>query len=453
MNAREIVLKLQDLGYESYFVGGYVRDMILNVPCKDIDIATNAEPNQLINIFKDQEIKTIGKSFLVTFINGIEVATFRTDNYKGLNDKDVEIKVSKSAEEDAKRRDFTINSIFYDPISKKIIDYVDGQKDLKNKIIRFTGNASNRIWEDPNRIIRACRFLAKIDGVFSIETFEALFKYSNYVKFIKPERIRLEIMKAMKIKKASLFFESLHTIDVLKYILPSLSNSYNHPGGPYHLENVFEHCMMSGDHASTKNELIKFAAYLHDIGKPISSRINPQTNNIWFQGHEKTGSTVIKKELEYLKFSNEEINLISGLILLHMRISNERLQPKSIRRTLKMLNDMNINYRSLLRVSICDKMGNLKSNKKYKLKNVYDLVKKFKTEIERKDSANKYSDLKINGNDVMEITGLTPGKEVGNILKNLLEMVIDQPELNNKESLLDLIKQNFKNEIIGENMS
>ncbi len=443
MNAKDIVLKLQDFGYESYFVGGCVRDMILNVPYKDIDISTNAEPDQLIHIFKDQEIKTFGKSFLVTFINGIEVATFRTDNYKGLNDKDVEIKVTKSAEEDAKRRDFTINSIFYDPVSEKIIDYVNGQEDLKSKIIRFTGNAANRIWEDPNRIIRACRFLAKIDGKFSTETFTALFKYSNYVRFVKSERIRLEIMKAMKIKRASLFFESLHKIDVLKYILPSMNNSYGHQGGPYHLETVFEHCMLSGDHANTKNELIKFAAYLHDVGKPISSRINPKTNNIWFQGHEKTGSKEVKKELENLKFSNEEINLISGLILLHMRISNERLQPKAIRRTLKILNDLNIPYQSLLRVSICDKMGNLKSRKKYKLKNVYDLVKKFKQEINRKDSVNKYTDLKINGYDVMEVTGLSPGKEVGEILKIIFDKVIDQPELNDKETLINIVK-NFQ---------
>jgi len=443
LNAKEIVLKLQDLGHESYFVGGCVRDMLLDIPCKDIDIATNAEPDQLIKIFENEEVKTIGKSFLVTFINGIEVATFRTDVYKGFDDKDVEVKIAKSAEEDAKRRDFTINSLFYDPVSKKIIDYVNGQNDLQNKIIRFTGNARERIWEDPNRIIRACRFLAKINGSFSKETINALLDHSDYVKFVKPERIRLEILKAMEIKKASLFFMSLEKIGILNYILPSLSKAYGHTGGPYHMETVFEHCMMAGDHAHVKNKLVKLSAYLHDVGKPISSRINPQTDDIWFQGHEKTGSKAIKKELENLKFSNEEINLISGLILLHMRISNERLQPKSIRRTLKMLNDFNIPYQSLLRVSICDKMGNLKSNKKYKLKNVYDLVKKFKQEINRKDSVNKFADLKINGYDVMEVTGLSPGKEVGKILKTIFDKIIDQPELNDKETLINIVR-NFQ---------
>lgn len=442
MDAIKILTKLQDLGYETYFVGGCVRDMILDIPYKDIDIATSAEPDELIKIFKDQEIKTFGKSFLVTFINGIEVATFRTDKYNGLNDKNVQIEISKSAEEDVKRRDFTINSLLYDPITKKVIDYVNGQEDLKRKIIRFNGDPKLRIWEDPNRIIRACRFVAKINGDFEDKTYEALVDYSDYVEtMISPERIRLEILKAMEIKKASIFFRALYDIGALEYIFPSLDRSYLHTGGPYHIEDVFDHCMMAGDHASTRDPLIKLAAYLHDIGKPISSRINPHTNDIWFAGHEETGKEAAIKELENLRFSNEEINIISNLIYLHMRISHERLQPKSIRRTLKMLNDFDIPHQKLLRVSICDKMGGLKSQQHYRLRDVYQLAKSFRTEVNRKDPANQFSDLKVNGIDIMEATGLLPGKEVGDVLKYLLNLVIDNPELNEKEKLLRLVRE------------
>jgi tRNA nucleotidyltransferase (CCA-adding enzyme) len=442
MDAIKILTKLQDLGYETYFVGGCVRDMILDIPYKDIDIATSAEPDELIKIFKDQEIKTFGKSFLVTFINGIEVATFRTDKYNGLNDKNVQIEISKSAEEDVKRRDFTINSLLYDPITKKVIDYVNGQEDLKRKIIRFNGDPKLRIWEDPNRIIRACRFVAKINGDFEDKTYEALVDYSDYVEtMISPERIRLEILKAMEIKKASIFFRALYDIGALEYIFPSLDRSYLHTGGPYHIEDVFDHCMMAGDHASTRDPLIKLAAYLHDIGKPISSRINPHTNDIWFEGHEETGKEAAIKELENLRFSNEEINIISNLIYLHMRISHERLQPKSIRRTLKMLNDFDIPHQKLLRVSICDKMGGLKSQQHYRLRDVYQLAKSFRTEVNRKDPANQFSDLKVNGIDIMEATGLLPGKEVGDVLKYLLNLVIDNPELNEKEKLLRLVRE------------
>jgi len=447
-NSEEIILKLQDKGYEAYLVGGYVRDMILGIESKDKDIATNADPDTLMEIFKDQEIKTAGKSFLVTFINGIEVATFRTDVYSGLNDKDVKITVAKTAEEDAKRRDLSINSIFYDPVSKKIIDYVNGQEDLKNKVIRFNGDPEKRIWEDPNRIVRACRFKAKINGEFEDNTFNHLLTSSEYVlTMVKPERIRLEIIKAMSIKKASIFFRALNEIGALQHILPSLEKSWLHPGGPYHIEDVFDHCMMAGDHCSTKDPIIKLTAYLHDIGKPISSRINPMTKDIWFEGHEETGCEEAKFELANLRFSTEEINIISSLILLHMRISHSRMTPKSIRRTLKKLADFGIPFQSLLRVAICDKMGGLKSQKYYTRKDVFELAKSFRKIINEKP-VSKFSDLKVNGNDVMEITGLKPGKEVGEVLKNLMDLTIDDPELNEKEKLIELVKETYAKKCI-----
>ena len=124
-----------------------------------------------------------------------------------------------------------------------------------------------------------------------------------------------------------------------------------------------------------------------------------------------------------------------------MRIAYERLHPKSIRRTLKMLHDYGIDYRSLLRVAICDKMGNLKSRKKYKLRDVHNLVRDFREQANRKDPVSKFADLKINGNDVMKVTGLKPGKEVGEVLTKLLDMVIDNPELNEKETLIKLAKK------------
>jgi tRNA nucleotidyltransferase/poly(A) polymerase len=443
-NAEEIIAKLQDKGYEAYLVGGYVRDMLLGIENKDKDIATNADPDTLAEIFKDQIIKSAGKNFLVTFINLIEVATFRTDVYHGLGDKDVTIKIAMNPEEDAKRRDFTINSIFYDPFSKKIIDYVNGQEDLKNRVIRFNGDPKHRIWEDPNRIVRACRFLAKIDGVFDENTFKHLLTHSDYVEsMVKPERIRLEIIKAMSIKKASIFFRALYDIGALQYILPSLNKSYLHPGGPYHIEDVFDHCMMAGDHCSTKDPIIKLAAYLHDIGKPISSRINPMTQDIWFEGHEETGCEAAKIELANLRFSTEEINIISSMIYLHMRISYSRMTPKSIRRTLKKLSDFGVPYQSLLRVSICDKMGGLKSQKYYTLKDVFALAKSFRKVVNEKP-VSKFSDLKVNGIDVMSITGMKPGKEVGEVLKYLMDLVVDDPELNEKEKLIEIIKEKFK---------
>jgi tRNA nucleotidyltransferase/poly(A) polymerase len=444
MNAKEIVLKLQNLGFKAYFVGGYVRDMILGLPSKDIDVVTSATPDEISEIFKDQNIKSVGRSFLVTFVDNVEVSTFRKDTYFGGSDKNVIIQPSDEAE-DAFRRDFTINAIFYDPISKKVIDYVNGQEDLKNKVIRFVGDPVKRIIEDPNRIIRACRFLAKIDGDFDKNTFEELKNRSDYANFIiSPERIRLEILKAMEIKKASTFFRALYDIGALKYIFPTLNDCYNLDGGPYHEEPVFDHCVASGDHITTKDPIVKLAGYLHDVGKSISCRTNPRTQDIWFEGHEETGSETVVEELINLKFSTREIEIISQLIGLHMRISHERLSPKGVRRTLKLLKDHDIPYQNLLRVSIGDKMGGFKSRNFYNISDVYKLVSVFRTEINRKNPVTAYSDLKVNGYDIMTVTGLKPGKEVGEILKKLLDIVLDKPELNEKEKLIELIKSELK---------
>jgi hypothetical protein len=227
----------------------------------------------------------------------------------------------------------------------------------------------------------------------------------------------------------------------LKYILPSLDDSYLHPGGPYHIEDVYDHCMMAGDHVSTKYPLIKLAGYLHDVGKPISSRINPRTDDLWFVGHEQTGHTAVIEDLSHLKFSNDEISYVSNLVKNHMRISHERTSPKGVRRTLKTLSDDNLTYKDLVRVAISDKMGGLKARETYRMRDIYNLVKAFKTEINRK-SVSKFSDLAIDGFKVMEVTGLKPGKEVGEILKYLMDCVLDDPELNDAEKLINLITKN-----------
>jgi len=444
----EIVDILQNKGYEAYYIGGCVRDMLMELKPKDIDIVTSAYPNEIIKIFNQQNIKEVGKNFGVILVDDIEVATFRSDVYFGGSDKNCEIKYVKSLREDVSRRDFTINGIAFDPVDNVIYDYVNGQEDIKNKIIRFIGNPKDRIIEDPNRIIRACRFKAKIDGKFDNKTEDYLLKYSDYIEsLIAPERIRIEILKAMDIKKASIFFTALHDIGGLKYVFPSLNNCYKHKGGPYHIEYIFDHCMMAGDHITTKYPLIKLAGYLHDVGKPISCEINPRTDDIWFKFHEKDGEDAVLKELENLRFSNEEAKYISKLVGLHMRISHERLSPSGVRRTLRFLSEDGIPYKDLLRVSIGDKMGGLKSQKFYNIKDVRELAKNFRKILNEKP-VRKYGDLKLNGNDIMEITGLKPGKEIGVILNYLMDQVTENPELNTVEELTKLIKgENYETKI------
>lgn len=435
-----IIKKLCEYGFPTYLVGGAVRDLFLGYEPKDEDIVTQALPEIVIKIFNDHEIKTVGQSFLVVLVDDIEVATFRTERCRGLSDKNLEVYVADTIEEDLSRRDLTINACALCIYTGEIIDPFNGLKDLNNKMIRFVGDPEKRIFEDPNRIIRACRFLALLDGKFETKTEEALKYYSHMLAaYVHPERIRLEVLKAMKIQKASLFFKALHDIDALQYIFPSLEDEFAYDfHGPHHLETIIDHSFMTGDFLSTKNPLLKLSGYLHDVGKPISCQWNSKTNDVKFGGHDKSGASCLRFELSSLRFSNEEIDYICGLVRLHMRNFDS---PKATRRTLKNLHDYGINWKDLYKLKLCDSKANSKSGD-HRKERVKEDVLRITGEINRK-APSKFSDLEINGFDIMNITGLGPCKEIGIIKEYLLDRVLDEPELNTSENLKKILVESL----------
>ena len=435
MKAIEIVQHLREGGFQAFFVGGAVRDTLLKIPYSDIDIATNAKPDQVLKLFKENKAKQTGKSFGVVRVGGIEVSTFRTDSYLGLRDKDVEIKFSDTIEEDLQRRDFTINAMAMCPTTGETIDPLGGKDDLENKIIRFTHNPEHRIFEDPNRIIRACRFRAKINGEFEKETKEALIQYADYVnKYVDKERIRFEILKAMSIPNASLFFKSLHEIGALIYILPSLENCFEFPGGWWHNEDVFTHAMAVGDAIDPRFKYLKLVGYVHDVGKPISAFIN-KYDDFSFKGHDRDGAKVLSCELRKLKFSNWEIKYINDVVRLHMHLIEERMKPKAVRRYLIKLRDCHIDYRDMVRLRIADKKGNSK-DKNYTLKEIQTIIGVIRKEVDQKSDR---LELKISGKDIMRIIGIPQGKEVGKVKRYLEEIVVDDPSVNTPEKLKEVL--------------
>jgi len=223
---RTIWQALLGAGYDTYIVGGAVRDYLLGEDPKDIDFATHATPAQINQVFKDSEFKLdfVGASFGVMLISGVEVATFRGDRYFGGGDKDVEITYVDTIEEDLARRDLTINAIAYDS-SGNIVDPFGGRADLEKGIIRFVGDAEDRINEDPNRIFRALRFTARFDFELADDTWDAITVAvdEGIIDGIAPERIRLEILKTLEsTKKASVFWELLFASNILDYIFPEL---------------------------------------------------------------------------------------------------------------------------------------------------------------------------------------------------------------------------------------
>lgn len=444
MDAISICKILQQRGHEAYIIGGAVRDQLLGLEPKDMDVVTSARPKEILKAFPGHKVSEVGKSFGVLLIDSIEVATFRQDRYAGFDDKAVEISFADTLFEDVSRRDLTINTMAMDPVSGEITDHFNGREDLRNRIIRFVGNPMERIKEDPNRILRACRFAAKINGTLHHNTAVALRECSYFVKkYVAPERISKEILAAMKVKNASTFFYLLHQIGVLKDILPSLEGCFGHEHGNHHYEDIFSHMMMTGDHVSTKNPLLKLAAYVHDVGKPAS--FDPEGKT--FYDHDQLGAEILATELPVLRFSNEEVTRICNLTRLHMTIHFKHPTPKSVRRVLKKLHEAGVSYRDLLRLYDADLMGSLNRAHEHRNNRFGTLLAAYRVispELRRTEPVHSLACLKINGDDVCRIAGIKPSKQVGDILNHLMDVVLDCPEMNNEEQLSSVVRSLFK---------
>jgi len=435
LTGEEIIDRLCRSGFDTYIVGGAVRDLLAGHKPKDEDIVTKARPEEIAGVFPDAKVSLVGKSFGVVLVDGVEVATFRSDRYAGLDAKQVEVSFSETITDDLIRRDLTINALAFCQYTGDVVDVSTGVDDLKKCIIRFVGEPKDRILEDPNRIIRACRFLAKIDGKFEKGTFNALREHAHLVEsHVAPERIRVEIMKAMDIRGAGRFFYALHDIGALQYILPSLDDCFGHGHGNHHFEDVFEHSLFCGDGISGHYPLTKLAGYLHDVGKPDSFEPNEKT----FLRHEDFALPLIERDLKRLKFSNNEVKFVVNLVSVHMK-SLKDITPKGLMRLLRELGGLGLNYQQFLRLRVADRHANLRKDR-FTIQDVRNLLDDF-NRVAMRENVFSIRNLKVSGDDVMSILGIKPGPEVGKALKMLFDRVKDSPELNERETLIKFLKE------------
>ena len=432
----QISKRLIENNFECYVVGGAVRDQLMGVPAHDIDLCTNARPEQILQLFPNENVNLVGETFKVVIVNGVEVATFRKDVYFGGSQKNCEISYADTIEEDLARRDFTVNAMAINVATGELIDPFNGFEDLNKRIIRFVGNAEDRLREDPNRILRALRFMTKFGFPLHQDSFNTLCILRNNAymfDLIAKERVYGELMKVLEVQEASLFFRFARFTNVLSKMFPSLASCICHTGGKHHGETVFEHCMMAGDNINTGCKLLKLAGYLHDAGKPASYDCDNDT----FIGHEKIGAVIVMQELVDLKFPTKEAVYISNLIRMHMRNTGET--PKAARRLAADLKAHGINYRDHIRLRIADRKANLNRNPL-----TFDEIKNMITHYEKVmvdfRSATSQNELAINGRDVMAILNITPGPQVGNVLRSVFNDVLDGIVINDRETLLAYIE-------------
>ncbi|MFN2436548.1 MAG: CCA tRNA nucleotidyltransferase [Desulfotignum sp.] len=418
----DLLHRLHDKDIAAFVVGGAVRDMCRDRQPGDVDILADAGVDTLKTLFADQHVRVVGNTFPVCLVNDIEVAPCRTPS-------------GRFPEDDLAMRDFTVNAMAYDPLDHRLIDPFNGRSDLEKRIIRFTGDPAARIMEDPVRMIRGCRFSALLSARLSEQAQKAIRQHAGSLAGRIPgERIRNELIKAMALPSPSVFFHCLHDTGLLAGILPSLDWCYGLDGGPFHGETVFEHCLLVGDALPARQPLLRLAGYLHDAGKVDAQGI--KEGRITFHGHE-TRVDAVTADLDRLRFSVQEKDYILAMVRCHMRPLAEKTRPKSIRRLLAMLAQYHLSFEDFMRMRIADKKANL-AKSPYTLADIRLRVEKVRREMARQTAFHP-DDMAISGKDIMALRHLGPGPEVGRIKQQLFEKVLDDPGLNDRETLGQMV--------------
>lgn len=454
LNILDIYRKIKNANFEVYFVGGCVRNLLMDLPVKDWDFTTNAAPDEILKIFQngfyDNQFGTVSVP-----IEGqerpLEITTFRTE--KGYIDRrhPENVEWGKTIEEDLSRRDFTINAIALKlemrhlgggrmdspEVEKKIIDPFGGQKDIELKIIRAVGDPQQRFKEDALRLMRAVRIATQLSFVIEDETWKAIKENSELISEISKERVRDELMMILASEFPYEGIMLLKNAGLLQYIIPELLEgigvSQERPGR-HHKTDVFTHNLMSLKHCTSTDPIVRFATLIHDTGKPRVQTLD-ENGLVIFHNHEVVSSKMAYEICDRLHFSKKERGRVINLIRWHMFTVDEKITDAAVRRFIRRVGVNNI--KDLIDLRIGDRLGGgTQRAESWRLK-------LFKKRIEEQLQPAPFSinDLVVDGNDVMEILNIKPGPIIGQILQKLFEEVDEDLEKNNKEYLEKKVKK------------
>jgi len=419
-------------GFECYLVGGSVRDLILGLDIYDYDFATNARPEQVMKLFKRVIPTGVKHGTVTVLVQGMEfeVTTYRADGKYFDGRRPETVYFASSLEEDVTRRDFTINGMALDIRTNEIIDHVKGLEDIKDGIIRTIGNPDERFKEDGLRTYRACRLASKLNFEIEGKTFNSISLALDVAGKVSVERIRDELLKILETDKPSVGFEYMRKTGLLHICIPELAEAYNVEQNRYHAYDVYYHSIYSCDAAPKENPLVRLAALFHDIGK-VQTKRKGDDGDCTFYNHEVIGARMVRRIMKRLKFSNMEIDKVNNLVINHMFHYTNEWTDGAVRRFMRKVGVENLPELFILREA--DRSGN---GSRF---GIPEPIKKLQERIGliiEAENAITVTDLDINGNIIMDAFDLKPGPVIGNILKELLELVLDNPEINDRDILL-----------------
>jgi len=467
---KNIMDKVRQSGFQIFIVGGAVRDLLMQKNVTDWDFTTDAKPEEILKLFPDgfydnkfgtvgipakstSEVGFVPTDALSSEVNIFEITTMRKEGvYKDFRHP-VEVSWTNKIEADLARRDFTVNAIALSipstssgnilraskasrEVTLSIIDPFNGQDDIKNKIIKAVGNPKKRFAEDSLRLMRAVRIATQLDFDIEKETKKAIVKNVSLIKQVANERVRDELFKILSCDNPQQGIEKLRQCNILQIILPELARCFGlRQVGPKHdrVYDIGEHSLQSLKFCPSQDPLVRFAALLHDIGKP-DTVATAADKNVTFYNHDLVGGKLILQIAKRFNMSKKQTDKLYTLVRWHMFTLDEKQTDSAIRRFIKNIGVENIE--DMMAVRVADRLGGGTQ------KAVSWRMEEFRERINQVlQKPFSISDLKVNGKDVMKVLNIKPGPKVGEILEKLFQEVLKDSSKNNEEYLLGRIRQ------------
>lgn len=415
---------------ESYLVGGAVRDLLLGKQPQDYDITTPLLPEQVKLLFA-HTVTTGEKHGTVTVVTGqgnVEVTTMRRDGVYDDNRRPETVEFTDNLIVDLSRRDFTINAMAID-IGGNIIDPFDGKEALAGCVIATVGNPDERFAEDALRMMRAIRFACQLNFRIELNTHYSIVNNRKLINNISRERIRDELCKILSSNFPARGIELLRSTGLLELILPEINNMVGFDQcNPHHHKDIYDHTLLALAYETSNNLMLRLAILLHDVGKPETFTVDDKGIG-HFYNHASVGADMARNILQRLKFDNRTIDTIYLLVKEHMN--------KKSRNIKKLINRVGVeNLDLLFNLQIIDIKA---SNPPHDISEILNARKEAKKILEEKQPLT-VKDLKIDGYDLIAL-GISPGKQMGAILNELLEIVLENPKLNNRDYLIKYIRK------------
>lgn len=440
--ARKIIARLEQHGYEAYIVGGCVRDSLMGKSPSDWDICTSARAEEMMALFEDKRVIPTGiQHGTLTILaedGAYEVTTFRIDGEYLDHRHPKSVAFTRELAEDLSRRDFTINAMAWHP-ERGLIDLFGGVEDLRDRLVRAVGDPVQRFNEDGLRMLRMVRFATVLDFDYDPATYDAVRKQGHLLQYISKERIQVELNKILLAAHPARGLEDLYTLGMYPYIIPMMCHTVGFAQrGGHHFLDVFEHSLLAVG-VITPELVLRLTMLLHDIGKPFVWDSSESLSYDRFDDHAAVSAKLAGKILRDLKYDNATRKDVVELIAHHNDILLP--DPVNVRRALARLGE--VQTRRLVQVKVADLIAHDLAGEREKILTLFAEISDVIDEVVARGDCTSVKALAIGGQDMMAL-GLS-GRAIGQMLNAALELVLEKPEMNTRETLLNWVRSNLEN--------